>query len=61
MFNPIFHGPLLILSFFLMSTFYFLGGKVLESMPVRAPYYSEHVQTAVMRGSIHRLFSVPTQ
>ena len=33
--------------------FLLLGGKVLESMPVLAPYYSEHVQTAVMRGSIH--------
>ena len=32
MFNPIFHGPLLILSFFLTSYFSCLDGKILRSM-----------------------------
>ena len=60
MFNPIFDGPLLILSFFLTSCSFALGGKILESMPVLAPYYSEHVQTAVMRGSTDWFFDVFT-
>ena len=38
MFNPVFHGPLLILSFFLKSYFLAVDGKILKSMTVLIPF-----------------------